>query len=69
VNRFQSEFCALTREMVWSQIRGLQRNAQPHEVPVGDQDMSCAVKWLTDREKLEVPTIKRMSGVGHLDFF
>jgi hypothetical protein len=61
------ELCAGPRRVAPSQVSGRDRDAQPHEVPIGHEDMAGAVRRVADRQDGEAAAEERVSGVGYLD--
>ena len=66
-NGRSGELSAKGGRLTRQEVRGLDRNAQPHEFPIGHDDMARALWWMADRKDGEAPAEQRMSGIGYLD--
>ena len=61
------ELCAQPRRRVGDQVGGLDGDAQPHEVPIGHEDMAETLRGMADRQDGEASPEQRMSRIGYLD--
>jgi hypothetical protein len=61
------ELCADEELVVRNEVSSLNRNAQPHEVPIGHDDMAGTLRWMADRQDGEASPEQRMSRIGYLD--
>src|SRR5262249_17224676 len=49
------------------QVGGLDREAQPHEVPIGHDHMAGTLRRMADRDDREAPPVERVHRIRHLD--
>jgi hypothetical protein len=68
LHSFWSQFGARAGFWAEGQTGGVKRQAQAHEVTISDEDMARTLGRATDGDNGETPAVKRMSGVGDLDF-
>jgi hypothetical protein len=61
------ELCADEGRLARQEVRGLDRNAQAHEVPIGHDDMAGTLRWMADRQDGEASPAQRMNRIGYLD--
>ncbi len=45
----------------------MDREAQPHEVPIGHDDVARTLRGMADRDDSEAAPVERMGRVGYLD--
>jgi hypothetical protein len=64
---FSGELCAELRTDVCGKVGGLDRDAQAHEVAIGDDDMAAALRRMTDRHDGEASAEQRVSRIGYFD--
>ena len=69
MDRFHSAFCAETAQLAGGQVRGRDRNAKPHRVTIGDEDIAGTVRLVADGKDREATPEERACWVRHLDFF
>ena len=69
MDRFHSAFCAETAQLAAGQVRGRDRNAKPHRVAVGDEDIAGTVRLVADGKDREATPEERVCWVRHLDVF
>lgn len=61
------ELCAEGGRLVRNEVRGLNRDAQSHEVAIGHEDVAGSLRWMADRQDGEASPEQRMSRIGYLD--
>jgi hypothetical protein len=64
---FSDELCAERRTAVRGQVGGRNRDAQAHEVAIGDDDMAGASRRMADRHDGEASAEQRVRGIGYFD--
>ena len=64
---FAGELCAERCTAVCGKVGGLHRNAQAHEVAIGDEDMAGTSRRMTDRHDGEASAEEWMKGIGYFD--
>ena len=69
MDRCQSAFCAETGQVAAGKVRGRDRNAKPHRVTIGDEDVAGTVRLVADGKDREATPEERVCWVRHLDVF
>jgi len=64
---FSGELCAALRTAVCGKVGGLDRNAQAYEIAIGYDDMTGALRRMTDRHDGEASAEQWVGGIGYFD--